>query len=90
MLHPHLARLTEAHLLSIDMCLYSNRKTLIHICLAFHNRTLANNVEPDQTPQNTASDKGLQCLHLGHEFLIRKEDTGDRRLSTANSRKICC
>ena len=25
-------------------------------------RTLANNVDPDQTPQNAASDQGLHCL----------------------------
>ena len=25
--------------------------------------TLANNVDPDQTPQNAASDQGLHCLH---------------------------
>ena len=26
------------------------------------NGTLANNVYPDQTPQNSASDQGLHCL----------------------------
>ena len=26
-------------------------------------RTLANSVDPDQTPQNAASDQGLHCLH---------------------------
>ena len=25
--------------------------------------TLANRVDPDQTPQNAASDQGLHCLH---------------------------
>ena len=31
--------------------------------------TLANSVDPDQTPQNAASDQGLHCLHLVQEFL---------------------
>ena len=31
--------------------------------------TLANSVDPDQTPQNTASDQGLQYLHLKQGFL---------------------
>ena len=26
-------------------------------------RTLANSVDPDQTPQNAAYDLGLHCLH---------------------------
>ena len=31
--------------------------------------TLSNSVDPDQTPQNAASDQGLHCLDLGKEFL---------------------
>ena len=31
--------------------------------------TLANSVDPDQTPQNAASDLGLQCFHLIQGFL---------------------
>ena len=31
--------------------------------------TLANSVDPDQTPQSAASDQGLHCLHYEHEFL---------------------
>ena len=27
--------------------------------------TFANSVDPDQTPQNAASDQRLHCLHLG-------------------------
>ena len=27
------------------------------------NGTLANSVDPDQTPQTAASDQGLHCLH---------------------------
>ena len=26
-------------------------------------RTLASGVDPDQTPQNAASDQGIHCLH---------------------------
>ena len=31
--------------------------------------TLANSVDPDQTPQNAASDQGRHCLHKVQEFL---------------------
>ena len=31
--------------------------------------TLANSVDPGQTPQNAVSDQGLHYLHLGQEFL---------------------
>ena len=30
---------------------------------------LTNIVDPDQTPQNAASDQGLHCLHSVQEFL---------------------
>ena len=36
---------------------------LTHLSLASHKGTVANNVDPDQTPQNAASDQGLHCLH---------------------------
>ena len=36
---------------------------LIHIRLSSHKKTSANSADPDQTPQNAASDQGLQCLH---------------------------
>ena len=32
--------------------------------------TLANNLDPDQTPQNAASDQGLHCSHKTQEFLL--------------------
>ena len=31
--------------------------------------TLTNIADPDQTPQNAASDQGLHCLHYIQEFL---------------------
>ena len=37
---------------------------LTHLCLPSTKGTLANSVDPDQTPQNAASDKGLHCSHL--------------------------
>ena len=33
--------------------------------------TSANSAEPDQTPQNAASDQGLHCLLTNWSFLIR-------------------
>ena len=30
----------------------------------------ANSVDPDQTPQNAASDQGLHCLPPTHQFYI--------------------
>ena len=38
---------------------------LTHISLASHFWVLANGADPDQTPQNAASDKGLHCLLTG-------------------------
>ena len=35
---------------------------LTHISLASFLRDVANSADPDQTPQNTASDQGLHCL----------------------------
>ena len=43
---------------------------LTHFRLASHERDLANSVDPDQTPQNAASDQGLHFLHLVQEFLL--------------------
>ena len=31
--------------------------------------TLANSVDPDQTPQKAVSDQDLHCFHLGQELL---------------------
>ena len=31
---------------------------------------MANSEDPDQTPQNAASDQGLHCLHQIQEFLL--------------------
>ena len=42
---------------------------LTHLSLLSPKETLANSVEPDQTPQNAASNQGLHCLHLIKEFL---------------------
>ena len=35
---------------------------LTHISLAYFRGKLANRADPDQTPQNAASDQGLHCL----------------------------
>ena len=43
--------------------------TLTRLSLASHKGSLANSVDPDQTPQNAASDQGLHCLQLIREFL---------------------
>ena len=41
---------------------------LTHLCLVSHKGTLANSMDPDQTPQNAVSDQGLHCLQLGWEL----------------------
>ena len=41
---------------------------LTHLSLASHKWDL-DSVDPDQTPQNAASDQGLHCLHLVRKFL---------------------
>ena len=43
---------------------------LTHLSLASHKRDIANSVDPDQTPQNAASDQGVHCLHLVQKFLL--------------------
>ena len=52
------------HLLSL-----TDEDTLTRLSPASHKGSLANSVDPDQTPQNAASDRGLHCLHLINEFL---------------------
>ena len=42
---------------------------LTHLCLASNKRNIGKSVDPDQTPQNAASDQGLHCLQLGQESL---------------------
>ena len=37
---------------------------LTRLCLASHKRE-TNNADPDKTPQNAASDQGLDCLLTG-------------------------
>ena len=43
--------------------------SLTHLSQASHKGTLANRVDPDQMPQNAASDQGLHCLHQVQRFL---------------------
>ena len=48
-------------------CSYTHRSDVdkshsVSINLAFFCGTCANSVDPDQTPQNVASDQGLHCL----------------------------
>ena len=38
------------------------KKRLTYFCLMFRNMTLANSADPDQMPQNAASDLVLHCL----------------------------
>ena len=40
-----------------------------HLCQASHKRDLANSIDPDQMPQNTASDSSLLCLYNIQERL---------------------
>ena len=40
-----------------------NKFNLTHLSLASYNGTSANHVEPDQTPQNAASDQVLQFVY---------------------------
>ena len=50
-----------------DHCVHSG--ILTHICPRPIKGTLANTVDPNQTPQNAASDQGLHCLHWVQKFL---------------------
>ena len=40
------------------------RPFLNHCSLETPKRVLANRADPDQTPQNAASDQGLHCLQI--------------------------
>ena len=56
--------------------------------------TLANSVDPDQMPQNAASDQGLRCLHLGKEFLFNMATSNtpniDQMQNVASDQGLCC
>ena len=41
-------------------------------------QTLANSVDPDQTPQNATSDQGLHFLPLIQQFAILRKLTGSK------------
>ena len=53
----------------------SQRKPLTHFSLASYKGTLVNSVDPDQTPQNAASDQGQHCLHYSDNSLKYDNDT---------------
>ena len=43
---------------------------LTHLRLVSTKGTLANSGDPDQMPQNAASDQGLHCLHLVRVYIV--------------------
>ena len=49
----------------------ANRNIIIETIYAKHpiKGTLTNSIDPDQMPQNAASDQGQYCLHEEQEFL---------------------
>ena len=46
------------------------KRVLTHISLSSFCGTKANSGDPDQTPQNAASDQGLRCLLAESSFRI--------------------
>ena len=44
---------------------------LTHCSLETHKGYLAKSADPDQTPQNAASDQGLDCLQTVQPFFSR-------------------
>ena len=54
--------LFATHLIVFDAARISKME-LTNSCLVSNKGALANNVDPDQTPQNAASGQGLHCLH---------------------------
>ena len=50
----------------------SNRRTTIITLTKYWDRlTFANSVDPDQTPQNAISDKGLLCLPYIQQQVVK-------------------
>ena len=54
---------TSGKYFSLIDTLLKETTLLTHLCLATHKRTLTSSEDPDQTPQNAASDQGLHGLH---------------------------
>ena len=55
------------------------RKCIYHIYSKYSNRWVwANSVDPDQTPQNAASDQGLHCLSPIRQSLSLDSSTGNK------------
>ena len=50
----------------------NDQLTLTHCSLETPKRVLANSADPDQMPQNVASDKGLHCLQIVQLLFYRK------------------
>ena len=42
---------------------------------------LANSIDPDQTPQNEATDQGLHCLHGVQKFLFKGNNENNHTTS---------
>ena len=55
-------------MLKLKFCSVQIHVYLTHLTSPI-NGTFANIVDPDQTPQNAASDQCLHCLHYVQEFL---------------------
>ena len=48
--------------------MFENKTTVLTLCIRTYRQTLANSVDPDQTPQNAVSDQGLHYLPLIQQF----------------------
>ena len=66
--------LLDAHLILSEL-LCTCRGPLTHSYLETRKRVIANSADPDQTPQNVASDQGLQCLLIGFYINFRIKTT---------------
>ena len=55
--------------MKVSFCLYCIYPTYVH------RQAWANSEDPDQTPQNAASDQGLHCLPLIKQFLNKLTDS---------------
>ena len=64
---------TNKHKYYINVLKYLSYLLCFFLCFFFSDRqTWANSLDPDQTPQNAASDLGLNCLTLIQQFQVHQ------------------
>ena len=73
-----------------DFCRFKVCKNYPNNHKYFDRQAWANSVDPDQTPQNAASDQGLRCLSLNQQFLETSKSNLRDSFKIKYSKELWC